>query len=174
MTHTIDGIDARDQFVATLIRFLGRIVSHDSNDRSSNHLCDVLVKSTSLSLEVINILQKTKITTLSSDISTQMGQFSSTMEQQLTRNAVQILSELMKKFVHGACDIGQSVRQHPFGLFIIIQLFFLLFLVNLKLLLVVLHDPLGLPLLIIVVTIFIFYLWNNRTRGKLTVIFIYQ
>ena len=103
-----------------------------------------------------------------------MGQFVSTMEQQLTENAVRILSESMNKFVLDACEIGRNIRQNPFGLFLIIQLSLLLFLVNLKLLLVVLHDPLGLPLFVTAVGIFMFYLWNNQTMGKLTVIVIYQ
>ena len=103
-----------------------------------------------------------------------MGQFVSTMEQQLTENAVKILSESMNKFVLDACEIGRNIRQHPFGLFLIIQISLLLFLVNLKLLLVVLRDPLGLPFFVTAVGIVIFYLWNNQTMGKLTVIFIYQ
>lgn len=103
-----------------------------------------------------------------------MGQFVSTMEQQLTENAVRILSESMNKFVFDACEIGRNIRQHPFGLFLIIQLSLFLFLVNLKLLLVVLRDPLGLSVFITAVGILMFYLWNNRTMGKFTVIFIYQ
>jgi hypothetical protein len=103
-----------------------------------------------------------------------MGQSVSTIEQHLKENAVRVLSELMYKFVHDACDIGRDIRQHPFGIFFIIQISLLLFLVNLKLLLIILRDPLGLPLFIIAITIFVFYLWNNRTMGKFTVIFICQ
>lgn len=102
-----------------------------------------------------------------------MGLSASMMGQYLTAAIISAMVEELQKCGQKMSDSIRDFCQHWFVWFFIAQIALFLFLVNLKLLLSVLRDPMGILILVFAAVLCVLYLLKHQTTSKCTVKLLY-